>query len=101
MALACATLDVRSRCRQRRTPSHFVLRNPEKDAKATPQRRPPLRGRGSEGEVREDPRHAVRVDGSAKPPLGHRLRQLFAGIGPDDDIPEIRGQPARPADLGP
>jgi hypothetical protein len=27
--------------------------------------------------------------------------QLFAGIGLDEDIPEIRGQPARPADLGP
>ena len=81
--------------------AHFMPRNPEKDTKATPQRRPLLRGRSPEGKVREDPRHAVRVDVSAKPPLGHRLRQLFAGIGLDDDIPAVRGQPARPADLGP
>jgi antitoxin FitA len=82
--------------------THFVPRDSKEDAKATPQRRTRPRGRDPEEEVREEvPRHAVRVDGSAKPPLGRRLRQLFAGIGLDDDVPEIRGQPARPADRSP
>jgi antitoxin FitA len=74
--------------------------NLEKGVKAKLQRRARLRGRGTE-EVRGVMPHAVRDEDGAKPPLGGRLRELFAGIGLEEDIPEIRGRPARPADLGP
>jgi antitoxin FitA len=67
---------------------------------ATPQRRARLRGSGTDEEEREIPRRVLRGDGSAKPPLGRRLRQLFDGIGLDEDIPELRDQPARPANPG-
>ena len=80
--------------------AQLVVRNLEDDVKAKLQRRARLHGRSTEEEVREILRHAVKDEGGAKPPLGRRLRELFAGIGLEEDIPEIRGQPARPADLG-
>jgi plasmid stability protein len=50
-----------------------------------------------EEEVRDILRNAVRAEERAVAPLGSRLRDLFAHIGLDEDIPELRGQKARPA----
>ena len=36
-------------------------------------------------------------DGGLRTPLGSRLSARFAGIGLDEEIPELRDQPARPA----
>jgi hypothetical protein len=33
----------------------------------------------------------------ARKPLGSRIRARFAEIGLDDELPELRGEPARPA----
>jgi len=49
--------------------------------------------------TREILRNAVREDLGPKAPLGSRLAERFAGIGLDDDIPELRGQPAEPTDF--
>jgi len=38
-------------------------------------------------------------EGSAKAPLGTRIAARFARIGLTQDIPELRGQPPRPADF--
>jgi len=50
-----------------------------------------------EEEVRDILHNAVRDEAAARGPLGSRLAARFAGIGLDEDIPELRGQPARPA----
>ncbi|HEX5715168.1 MAG TPA: hypothetical protein VF179_03345 [Thermoanaerobaculia bacterium] len=36
---------------------------------------------------------------AAEAPLGSRLAERFAGLGLEQEIPELRGQPARPADF--
>ena len=53
-----------------------------------------------EEEVREILRSAVlRTHASAQPRLGSQLAARFRGHGLDEPIPELRGQPAKPADL--
>jgi len=41
-------------------------------------------------------RNAVKNKGSARAPLGSRLAARFAGLGLTQDIPELRGELARP-----
>lgn len=79
--------------------AQILVRNLDDDVKAKLQRRARRHGRSSEEEVREILRHAVREDGSPLPPLGSRLKERFAAIGLDEDIPELRGRPARPAEF--
>jgi plasmid stability protein len=58
-------------------------------------------GRSTEAEVREILFNAVKEEGAiARAPLGSRIAARFVGIGLDEDIPEFRGYPARPADFG-
>lgn len=56
------------------------------------------RGRESVEETREILRNAIRESGT-RPPLGSRVSTRFARVGLAQDIAELRGQPARPADL--
>ncbi len=58
-------------------------------------------GRGTEEEVREILGKAVRNEGAAKAPLGSRLAARFTKTGLDEEIPELRGQPARRAEFKP
>lgn len=81
--------------------AQLVVRNLDDDVKAKLQRRARRHGRSTEEEVRDILRGAVREDGAPAAPLGSRLSARFAGIGLDEDIPEPRGQPARPAELDP
>jgi len=67
--------------------------------KARLRRRARRHGRSTEEEVRDILRNAVRNEGAAPIRLGSRLAARFARIGLARDIPELRGQPARPADL--
>lgn len=80
--------------------AQLIVRNVEDDVKAGLQARARRHGRSTEEEVREILRSAVAGQPEAVEPLGRRLRTLFEGIGLDDDIPEWRGSPAKPADLG-
>jgi plasmid stability protein len=77
--------------------AQLVVRNLEADVKAELQRRARRHGRSTEEEVREILRNAVK----RSPPrrLGSRLAARFEGLGLTDDIPELRGQAARPAEL--
>ena len=77
--------------------AQILVRNLDDDVKTGLQRRARRHGRSTEEEVRDILRSAVRGEGAPLPPLGSRLRARFADIGLDEDIPELRGQPARPA----
>jgi plasmid stability protein len=77
--------------------AQLVVRNIEDDVKARLRRRAARRGRSMEAEVRDILRNAVRNEEGQDEPLGSRLVRRFAGIGLEEDIPELRGQLARPA----
>jgi antitoxin FitA len=77
--------------------AQLVVRNLDDAVKAKLQQRARKHGRSTEEEVREILRNAVWDEPQKTEPLGKRLRALFADIGLDEDIPEWRGQPAKPA----
>ena len=79
--------------------AQLVVRRLDADVKAKLRARARRHGRSTEEEVRDILRSAVKDEDAPKPPLGTRLRTRFARIGLDSDIPELRDQPARPADL--
>lgn len=79
--------------------AQLVVRNLDDDVKTKLQRRARRRGHSTEEEVRDILRSAVRAEGAPSQPLGTRIKSRFARIGLEQDIPELRGQPARPADL--
>lgn len=81
--------------------AQLLVRHLDDDVKAKLQSRARRHGRSTAEEIREILRNAVREEGGAKAPLGTRLARRFATIGLDAEIPELRGQPPRPADLGP
>lgn len=80
--------------------AQLVVRNLEDDVKARLQRRARRHGRSTEEEVRDILRNAAKSEDGAREPLGSRLAGRFAGIGLEEEIPELRGQAARPAVLG-
>jgi plasmid stability protein len=77
--------------------AQLLVRNLEDDVKMRLQRRARRHGRSTEEEVREILRNAVKDEGAKRKPLGTRLRERFAGIGFEDELPELRGEIARPA----
>ena len=79
--------------------AQLLVRHLDDDVKAKLQHRARRHGRSTEEEVREILRNAVREEGGARAPLGSRLAARFAGIGLTEEIPELRGQEPRPADL--
>ena len=79
--------------------AQLLVRNLEDDVKAKLQRRARQHGRSTEEEVRDILRNAVKDEQSLEYGLGSRIAAMFAGIGLDEDIPEQRGQPARPAEF--
>jgi plasmid stability protein len=81
------------------TMAQLVVRNLDDDVKAKLQRRARRHGRSTEEEVRDILRSAVREDGAPLPPLGSRLVARFTRIGLDEDIAELRGQQATPAEF--
>ncbi|HVT15964.1 MAG TPA: toxin-antitoxin system [Thermoanaerobaculia bacterium] len=79
----------------------LVVRRLDDEVKVKLQRLARRHGRSTEEEVREILRNAVRNEGGARAPLGSRLAARFTGVGLREDIPELRGQPVRPADFEP
>jgi plasmid stability protein len=77
--------------------AQLVVRNLENDVKVRLQRRARRHGRSTEEEVREILRNAAKDEGTQSKPLGSRLRDRFAGIGLEDELPELRGEIAQPA----
>lgn len=79
--------------------AQLLVRHLDDDVKAKLQIRARRHGHSTEEEIREILRNAVRDEGGGRAPLGSRLAARFAGIGLTEDVPELRGEPARPADL--
>jgi plasmid stability protein len=77
--------------------AQILVRQLEDDVKAKLQRRARRHGRSTEEEVRDILRNAVRDEESAPARLGSSIAARFAGIGLDDEIIELRGQPLSPA----
>lgn len=79
--------------------AQLLVRHLEDDVKAKLQVRARRHGRSTEEEVREILRNAVKDEGGAQVPLGSRLAARFAGLGLNEEIPELRGEQPRPADF--
>jgi plasmid stability protein len=79
--------------------AQFVVRKLEEDVKARLQRRAKRHGRSMEEEVRQILRSAAQdVDRPARK-VGTRIAERFKRAGLTSDLPELRGEPARPADF--
>lgn len=81
--------------------AQLIVRNLDDDVKAKLQRRAKTHGRSTEEEVREILRNAVNEEAGKRLGLGTRIAERFKDIGLRDDeqIEELRGYPARPADF--
>lgn len=80
--------------------AQFIVRQLEEDVKARLKRRAARAGRSMEEEVRHILRNAVKQGNTAVQRLGSRMAARFTKTGLTADLPELRGQPPRPADLG-
>jgi len=79
--------------------AQLLVRHLEDEVKIKLQRRARRHGRSTEEEIREILRNAVREEGSGRTRLGSRIAARFARVGLTQEIPELRGQPPRPADF--
>jgi plasmid stability protein len=79
--------------------AQLLVRHLDDDVKAKLQRRARLHGHSTEEEVRDILRNAVKDEGGTRTPLGSRIAARFAGLGLTQDVPELRGEPVRPADF--
>ena len=79
--------------------AQFVIRQLEEDVKARLKRRAERHGRSMEAELREILRHAARAEHRPLGGLGSRIAARFGGARLAADLPELRGQAPRPADL--
>ncbi len=79
--------------------AQLLVRQIDDDVKEKLQRRARRHGRSTEEEVREILRNAVRSEGTARAPLGSRIAARFRRVGLEKEIPELRDQPAQPADF--
>jgi plasmid stability protein len=77
--------------------AQLIVRNLEQSVKARLQRRARRHGRSMEEEAREILRNAMRGDQTASGGLGSDIAALFAGVGLDADIAELRGHDLQPA----
>lgn len=79
--------------------AQVVVRQLDEDVKARLKRRAARHGRSMEEEVREILRNAARDEGRSVTKLGSRIAARFRKEGLKTDLPELRGQHPRPADL--
>jgi plasmid stability protein len=77
--------------------AQFVVRNIENEVKARLQRRAARHGRSMEEEVRDILRNAVNEQEAARGSLGTEIASLFASVGLDEEIVELRGHDVKPA----
>ena len=80
--------------------AQVIVRNLEDDVKAGLKQRALQHGWSMEEEVRQILRQAVCQAGPRRLGLGSRIVARFAGTGLTEPLPELRGEAARPMDLG-
>ncbi len=76
--------------------AQFVVRNIEAEVKSRLQRRAKRHGRSMEEEVRDILRNAAKEEDPPAGGLGSEIATLFAEVGLDADIPELRGHKVEP-----
>jgi plasmid stability protein len=81
--------------------AQFVVRGLEEEVKTRLKRRAERHGRSMEEEVRHILRNAAKDSTRPIAKLGSRIAARFAATGITTDLPELRGQAARPVDLKP
>jgi plasmid stability protein len=81
--------------------AQFVVRDLEEEVKTRLKRRAERHGRSMEEEVRHILRNAAKDSTRPIAKLGSRIAGRFSGTGITIDLPELRGQVARPVDLKP
>ena len=81
--------------------AQFVVRHLEDAVKVRLQRRARRHGRSMEEEAREILRSALHRDNALTGRLGSDIAALFAKVGLDSDIPELRGHQVKPASFEP
>lgn len=79
--------------------AQILIRQLDDDTKSKLQTLARQHGRSTEEEVREILRNAVRNVGGPSRPLGSRIAARFARGGLSSEIPELRGNAARAAEL--
>lgn len=77
----------------------FVVRGLEDEVKARLKRRAERHGRSMEEEVRQILRNAAKESGRPVARLGSRIAGRFSSVGLTTDLPELRGQRARPIEV--
>jgi len=83
--------------------AQLIVRNLDEDVKEKLKKRARRHGRSAEEEVREILRNVVKDEGAKKTGLGSRIAARFAkvALAESEEIPELRGHRARPADFEP
>ncbi len=81
--------------------AQFTVRNLEEDVKVRLKRRAARHGASLEEEVRQILRNAVKDEDRPMNGLGSRISARFARTGLTADLPELRGESARPMDFDP
>lgn len=81
--------------------AQFVVRHLEDDVAKKLKQRARKHARSMEDEVRHILRTAVQQPPAGRQKLGTRIAERFRRSGLTGDLPELRGAPARPADLEP
>jgi len=79
--------------------AQFVVRNIEDAVKARLQHRARRNGRSMEEEIRDILRSAAVEEPVATGGLGKEIAGLFAKVGLEADIPELRGHKVKPFDF--
>lgn len=80
--------------------AQFIVRDLEDEVKARLKRRAANHGRSMEEEVRNILRNAVKDKNQRSAKLGSRIAARFAKTGLTMNLPELRGQVPRSAELG-
>ncbi|MBS0366283.1 MAG: Arc family DNA-binding protein [Proteobacteria bacterium] len=80
--------------------AQVVVRQLGEDVKERLRRRAARNGRSVEAEIRHILRKAVYEDPAPVTELGSRIAARFRGVGLRRQLPELRGQPPRGADVG-
>jgi plasmid stability protein len=81
--------------------AQVVVRGIDEDVKARLKRRAERHGRSMEEEIRHILRNAAKDSSRPVTKIGSRIAARFSGKGLTADLPELRGQTARPAGLEP
>jgi plasmid stability protein len=79
--------------------AQFVVRQLEEDVKARLKGRAERHGRSMEEVVRDILRNAANEENQPIAKLGSRIASRFKRVGLSADLPELRGEQPRPADL--